>query len=87
MIIWQVAFGAPDGSGWSFSDLITPFAQFAKLKEYMENIECVRNVVNKVMEESDMKWDWKRAIRNFDHIVFVEWKKCTQMEDGPKKNQ
>lgn len=53
----------------------------------MENIECVRNVVNKVMEESDMKWDWRRTIRNFDHIIFVEWKKCISMEDGPKKDQ
>lgn len=47
----------------------------------MNNIECVRNVINDVMENSELKWYWGRTVRDFDHIVFIDWKKCSEIDD------
>lgn len=86
-LLLQVAAGDQNNSKWSFQNRITPFAQFAKLRQYMGNIECVRNVIIDVMENSELKWYWRRTVRDFDNIVFVEWIKCAEIEDETKQKE
>lgn len=79
--------GEPSSSGWSISDLTLPFASLTKLREYMINLECVRDSVNDVMINSNMKDDWKDTVRTFDRIVDIDWRNCVRMQDGSAKEK
>lgn len=74
-------------STWSISDLVLPFTTLRQFREYMINLECLRDSVNEVMSSSDMKREWKDTIQKFDRIVDIDFNNCLKIEDLRKQEQ
>lgn len=96
LLLWlQVASGAhietvdDNESGWTVSDFVSPLGYFTKIsalfKAYLGDIDCVRNVISDVMEDSNMKMEWRKVQRDFDYSSSIQWKRCLELEDKKKR--
>lgn len=58
-----------------------------KLKDYLGNLQCIRDVVSKAVQDSEFKSAWDETKNKIDTLVTVEWKKCLETEGTIEKNK
>ncbi|XP_055307702.1 uncharacterized protein LOC129571856 [Sitodiplosis mosellana] len=81
-----VSAAPPLSSSFSFQDfapskLIGEIEN--KIKEKFFDLECVRNVITKVIGDSEFKAAWDKTNTKLDNLINVEWPKCLEIEDFP----
>lgn len=74
---------APSSPNPTFEELaFDPLADISKkVKEHWVDLQCVRDVITRVIGGSDIKTKWEQTRTEFNELVTVEWKKCQRMED------
>jgi len=80
-----VASAAPSSSQkLSFQDLaLNDYSGIVdKLKEHGIDVMCIRNVVGKVVGDSELKGAWIETKTKLDKLINQEWQKCMQLEDS-----
>lgn len=83
----QVVSAAPSTTEeMSFFDLFSSdFTDIVgALTEHGEHFKCMRNVIGRVMGNSELKRDWTDTQTKMDKLR-GEWQKCKQMEDSKQQ--
>lgn len=62
----------------------TPFDIFTS---YRGNIECVRDVANKIMDESEVNDLWSNIKTELNEIVEAKMSECLQIIDNSEQNE
>lgn len=85
----QIVTAAPSSSkkfslqDFALSKLISEIEN--KLKDQLVDIECIRNVIEKVVGDSELKAIWDESNAKLDNLITVEWPKCLEIEDIPEQ--
>lgn len=75
----QVVVGTPSA--------LNPFVEFGNVKEFWSNIKCIYDVVDKVIDESNVDDLWHDVKLQMKAIVEIEWKNCLNITNGVEQEK
>lgn len=82
----QVVDGAPSpsvaaASAAEAAAALNPFILFGNFKDFWVNIKCIHQVLDEVMDDSDVDDLWHDLKIKMKKIVEIEWKNCLAIDD------